>query len=222
MLMTMRGSQACSSTGASQWCWHHPLTPLLRPQASAPAQRVTGTLESTSGLGVASLSFQAHGRRFFQLMVAREGPLDGWMKLEKRFLNTSQGTLGDSSRAIVAPSRAHPLNWGRLPPLQWQLDSRRAVLFASQGMLLPGARSGPLSLPHALFGERAARTSPLGPLHESLARLAPALDISCLRKGQDKVLVILSSHPLLHMGGPACKQKLQETALSRPLTLTPK
>ena len=51
-----------------------------------------------------------------------------WGKVEKRFLNSSGPGLSNNSQALMREERLHPLNWGRLPPLLWDLDRRRLAL----------------------------------------------------------------------------------------------
>ena len=81
----------------------------------------------------------------FQLAVAEESKeeLEKWERVEWRFLN-STGGLSENSRALIRVERAHPLTWGRLPLLKWELDRRRMALFpALRDVVGGGPGQGP-------------------------------------------------------------------------------
>ena len=68
-----------------------------------------------------------HLSLLYQLTVAGFQDMDRWKLLEAHFLNSQGTTLSACSRAIIAASRAHPLNWGRLPLIEWEIDLGRAT-----------------------------------------------------------------------------------------------
>ena len=95
----------------------------------------------------------------FQLALTVFVDMEGWLEEEARFLTRS---THPSPKALVAPHRLHPLNWGRLPPLLWEVDRRRVGLAATlTQMLMDLAESIPHPwAPHELIG---IHPLPVGP-----------------------------------------------------------
>jgi Reverse transcriptase (RNA-dependent DNA polymerase) len=160
----------------------------------------------------------------FQWMVVTEGQhLQPWLTLERRFLHSTTPALSTNTRHIVAADRSHPLNWGRLPPLQWELDRRRVALALSLAEHLPGPRhSIGKRFPSALLAGRLGDwNTPLLPLHNSLANMGPALDLPICKTSKNSQLLCLEKRSLLLQLDKAQALQCMDTwALQRPLVLT--
>jgi hypothetical protein len=133
----------------------------------------------------------------YQLVVAKFTELETWCKLEQRFLNSSDSTLSQSERAMVAESRLHPLNWGRLPPIMWEIDKRRLGLLATRGSHLGGKWSWLSPLP-AEITEGSQRHTPFEALRASLLRYAEALGLQLISsKWRPVQIIIPEDSPIL-------------------------
>jgi hypothetical protein len=101
----------------------------------------------------------------FQLAVAREQDqvLDKWHRLEMQVLR-SNSELSQNDWSFINEGRMHPLNWGRLPPMEWDIDKRRLTILPT-AMLALGTGEG-LAYTLALH----TPSGPLQPLAESVQR----------------------------------------------------
>jgi exonuclease III len=157
----------------------------------------------------------------FQLVLARFEEIQEWQDLENRFLNSKDTKLSDSTRFIVASARIHILNWGRLPPITWEIDRRRLGFLASRGQHLEGKWSWLSVFPAEVTEGSSFLYTPFDALRVSLSRQAKALGVEEQKTRWTTRLLIPATSPLQAEDKQGTLAQLTEFALQKPLILTP-
>ena len=152
----------------------------------------------------------------FQLALTVFVDTEGWLEEEARFLTRS---THPSPKALVAPHQLHPLNWGRLPPLLWEVDRRRVGLAATLTQVLSSHLPW-VTVPPPLIRDL-TRPHPLDPIRESLFRRAHLLSLKVTAPKGPRSLQCPPNHPLLRGDKAALLTLLTVQAEDAPLTLTP-